>query len=614
MKKERKKAVEAAIPLMTSNASSFTRSRRNSASTIERTDRFKNIEDGLVPFKYSPGTQSNSNIDVRDAVVLCQKAYYNFAIFRNVIDLMTEFSVSDLYFKGGTKKSREFFQALFKKVNIWGLQDKFFREYYRSGNVFVYRFDGKLKPEDVNRITQVYAAEKLQSDVFLPVKYVILNPADIQIQGGASFIRGKYYKTLTDYELSRLQNPQTEEDQELYNALEEDVKELLKRKNKSIVLIPLEANKVSAVFYKKQDYEPFAVPMGYPVLEDINWKAEMKKIDMAIARTTQQAILLITMGSKPEEGGINQKNLEAMQKLFENQSVGRVLIADYTTKAEFVIPNIASLLDSSKYDVVERDIQMGLNNILVGDEKFSNQQAKIEVFMARLTQAREAFINDFLMPEIKKISKTLGFKTYPAPLFDKISLSDNVNMFRIYNRLVELGVLTPEEGITAIETGRLPDKESNVTSQKEFLTFKNEGLYDPLIGGKNKTDSGAGRKSGTSNVGPRQTSPIGAATKFSLLKISANMLSAQKIVVLTEAALKKLHKIKNLDETQKKIAEQIAHLVIANEEPENWESKVSNYLLDPVDKNQERIKSVRDIACEHQVDEFLASILYVSKA
>ena len=68
------------------------------------------------------------------------------------------------------------------------------------------------------------------------------------------------------------------------------------------------------VFYKKQDYEPFSVPMGYPVLEDINAKYEMKKIDMAIARTMQQAILLVTMGSEPDKGGVNQKNLRSNAK------------------------------------------------------------------------------------------------------------------------------------------------------------------------------------------------------------------------------------------------------------------------------------------------------------
>ena len=63
---------------------------------------------------------------------------------------------------------------------------------------------------------------------------------------------------------------------------------------------------------------------------------------------------------------IQIENLEAMQKLFENESIGRVLIADYTTKAEFVIPDIASLLDPKKYEVIDRDINIGLNNILVG--------------------------------------------------------------------------------------------------------------------------------------------------------------------------------------------------------------------------------------------------------
>lgn len=614
MKEKGKKAEVTCIPLMTSSASTSTSMRRNSAGTTERTDRFKNIDDGLIPFRYSANTQNRSNIDVRDAVILCQKAYYNFAIFRNVIDLMTEFSVSDLYFKGGTKKSRDFFQALFKKVSIWSLQDKFFREYYRSGNVFIYRFDGKIKPEDVVRITQVYAADKLEGDISLPIKYVILNPADIQIQGGASFVNGKYYKVLTDYELARLQDPQTDEDKELRDSLGEDIKKTLAKRNNSTVLVPLDSSKVASVFYKKQDYEPFSVPMGYPVLEDINWKAEMKKMDMAVARTTQQAILLVTMGAKPEEGGVNQKNLEAMQKLFENQSTSRVLISDYTTKAEFIIPNISSLLDPKKYEVVERDIQMGLNNILVGDEKFANQQAKIEVFIARLTQAREAFINDFLMPEIKRVSKSLGFKTYPVPFFDKITLSDDVNMLRVYSRLVELGVLTPEEGLNAIDTGRLPDKESNIQSQREFLNLKNEGLYDPLIGGKNKEQGDAGRPSGVTNTAPRQTSPIGASVHFSLKKVGENMMIAQKVVALTETALKKHHKIKKLNDEQKKVAEQIAYVVISNEDASDWESKIESYISSPTDTNPERIKAIREIASEHQVDDYLASILYVSKA
>jgi hypothetical protein len=614
MKEKGKKIVENAAPMMVSTASSATstKTRRNVASTIERTNRFSNIDDGLVPFKYSSGGLNKSNIDVKEAVSLCQKAYYNFAIFRNVVDLMTEFSVSDIYFKGGNKKSRDFFSALFKKINIWALQDKFFREYYRSGNVFIYRFDANVSGKDALKITQVYADEKISSQITLPIRYVILNPADIQLGGSASFFSGKYYKVLTDYELARLRFPQTEEDTEIVNNLDEESRKKISSKSNSAVLLPLEQGKISSVFYKKQDYEPFSVPMGYPVLEDINWKAEMKKMDMAVARTMQQSILLVTMGSKPEDGGVNPKNLEAMQKLFENESVGRVLIADYTTKAEFVVPNIASLLDSKKYEVVERDIQQGLNNILVGDEKFSNQQGKIQVFIARLTQAREAFINEFVIPEIRRVSKQLGFKTYPIPYFDKVTLSEDTNMMRIYNRLVELGVLTPSEGINAIETGRLPDRESSIESQREFVNLKNEGLYDPLIGGKNTSENGAGRPVGVENVSMRRAPASNVSAKFSLSKVANNMSLAQELFKNVEGSLKKKHKLKKLSEEQKTVCEQIACVIISNETPQDWNSKIQQYLEKPIDQNPERISMIREIALQHQVDDYLASILHAS--
>ena len=121
-----------------------TQTRRNKSSVIDRSDRFINIEEGLVPYQYSGGVKNASNVDVRDAVILCQKAYYNFSIFRNTIDLMTEFSTSSIYFNGGSKKSQTFFTALFKKINIDNLIDQFFREYYRSGNVFLYRYDASV--------------------------------------------------------------------------------------------------------------------------------------------------------------------------------------------------------------------------------------------------------------------------------------------------------------------------------------------------------------------------------------------------------------------------------------------------------------------------------------
>src|SRR5690625_4717031 len=50
-------------------------------------ERFPNINSGLMPFETNSGV-----ISAREAIELCQKAYYNVSIFRNTIDVMVEFS------------------------------------------------------------------------------------------------------------------------------------------------------------------------------------------------------------------------------------------------------------------------------------------------------------------------------------------------------------------------------------------------------------------------------------------------------------------------------------------------------------------------------------------
>jgi hypothetical protein len=250
------------------------------------------------------------------------------------------------------------------------------------------------------------------------------------------------------------------------------------------------------------------------------------------------------------------------------------------------------------------------------------------------------------------------------PQFQKMSLKDNTNLLRIYGRLIEVGVLTAEEGIEAIETGRLPKPSNSVDSQKEFKKHKEEGLYEPIMGGphtqgvladkqidsqheiqklsiksqekqsrekakeaaKNppnlpggQKDAGppAGRPEGTpqdqSNKSPIGDGEQSRYASFSLSKVTENMTAANKVFKAVESELRKVHKIKRMSAQQKKIAEEVACLIIANEEVGNWEKSVNKYVKKPVDHNPERIKEIREIAVEHQVDDYLASILYASK-
>ena len=49
---------------------------------------------------------------------------------------------------------------------------------------------------------------------------------------------------------------------------------------------------------------------------------------------------------------IADDQLDKWQNLFKNESVGRVLVSDYTTKAEFIIPELNLVLGPAKYEIL----------------------------------------------------------------------------------------------------------------------------------------------------------------------------------------------------------------------------------------------------------------------
>ena len=596
--------------------------RRNRAATTTRTTQYANIEGGIVPFIYSGGRGNyTSNVSIRDGIILCQKAYYNYSVFRNTIDLMTEFSCSPIYFSGGNAQSRRFFEAWAERVNLWKLQDSFFREYFRSGNVFMYKLNATFKKEDMMTITQLMGA----SEKDIPIRYVVLNPADIQSIGSASFIAPRYVKVLNDFEMQLLTNPKTEEDKKLAQKIREfaQIQDTVKISQANAYLVfYLDPDKVKAVFYKKQDYEPFSVPMGFPVLRDINWKQELKNIDMAISRTVQQAVLLVTMGND-EIGMPTKQQIQSLTNIFQNESVGRILVADYTTKVQFVIPEIANILDPKKYEVVDRDIREGLNSILMGNEKYANSQTKVEVFLSRLKHSREAFMNQFLLPEVKEIAKELGFKSVPTPRFKDADFKDDNVLSRVYSRLIEVGVLTPEEGITAINSGRLPTPEESVENQRKLAEYHKEGLYQPLLNNPNLLipgGDGAGRPSGTGGTPKAQNKVAqlgkgpnaGVKQKISATKVAENLSKFDILANAVENTLKEKFNKKKLSKEQKKIVQEVAETIGVNEAPEKWLESIAEYISNPV-QITENFSRVQEIAEVHGVDIKTALLLMHSE-
>ena len=98
-----------------------------------------------------------------------------------------------------------------------------------------------------------------------------------------------------------------------------------------------------------------------------------------------------------------------------------------------------------------------------------------------------------------------------------------------------------------------------------------------------------------------------------MLKLKDTVEATSKLGLAVEDFLKKKHKLKKLNDSQKEVVLDITKIIVANEDKSNWHSKISEYVETPVDKNAKRIEEIHDIACEHQVDSYMASLLYHSK-
>jgi len=593
---------------------SYTRAKESGSSTKTKvprngTDvnigRYSLISQGLLPYEYT-----KDGVDIRDAIMLCQKAYANVAIVRNTIDITTEFANTDIYLDGGTERSREFFQKWFEKIKLWKLKDQYFREYYRSGNIFLYRIDGKFNAEDF-KLLKGLSENGIKNNKF-PLRYILINPYDVITKISSSFAEGVYEKVLSEYELERLKNPKDDADLELLNGFDPEIQKKIKSKQyfRDGLTMKLDPKYLLYSFYKKQDYEPFAVPFAYPVLEDINAKIELKRIDQAIARTVENVILLITMGAEPDKGGINPANMTAMQNLFMNESVGRVLVSDYTTKADFVIPDLKKVVGKEKYEVLNEDIKEGLMNVMLGNEKYNGQSAKISFFMERLKEARNAFLNDVLQPEIIRISKDLGFRAWPTAKFTEIDMKDETQYMRTISRLMEVGILTPEQGIESINNGKLPNIADLPSAQEKFVSEREKGYYNPIVGGVPMLQGATP----TPTADPKQSGagrPVGATA--SRKDIQTTIYEVDAFMKAAEDFAAKKFVVASLSEEQKSNLTSLCKKVIASSPRETWVVNLQKCManLDEIEKLQP-MQSVLDTADEFLLDEYSASILHHS--
>lgn len=581
--------------------STTTSKTRGNIKHFGTSNKYANIQAMMLPYE-----SSADGYDIADAVELCQRAYANVAVFRNAIEFLAEYSNGPVALEGGSKQAREFGYDWLEKIDIDDTLDQTFLETYRSSNVFLVEEKFRFNEVQSARMREKYGIKGAEvKSIELPINYLMLNPHNLIALHDSNYSRNAYGQKISTAQakMMSLKNPK--------------IKELLDKKGQTAgsIVVPFEDKDLVKIFLNKQDYEPFATPFGFPVLDDIDFKLELKAIDRAVLRSIENAILLVTTGDK--ELGVNPQNLVALQNIFKSERPGRVLVADYSTKVEFVIPDINKVIGSDKYQVVDNDIREGLQLLFTSQEKYGNVSVKVTLLIKKLNKQRLK-VQKIFDKKLREACEKMGFAKEDVPQFriKPIDLNDSTNLNRLATRLIELNVLTPEEGIRFMEEGLLPESHKIEEDQEKFMEQRERGLHNPLVGGVPVGPNAVSAPSGSPSTNMKSGRPKGGPTSSAKAKYDPNTLLAvtQKTEALERFArgsFKEQYKLEELDDNQKSLITKMVQSVVISSDEEGWNDSVSKCVKDfntimGLDVKPEIVA----IASEKGVEDYEAALIY----
>lgn len=535
----------------------------------------------------SPFSLSKNGINIRELIELSEISFHTYQSYRNAILNQVFLSNSGILVRGENEQRVNFFKDWLEKINIWNLCNEFFTEWYRSGNIFIWRSNTEITLSDIReRSKNKETTAKVRK---IPLRYTILDPKAVNSLGSATFVNQLYGKLLTAYEVERYKTPSTPEEREFVRSLTPDERAALKKGTPFV--IKLTPDNLIAIFNNKQPYEPLAVPTYTPILQSINLKKCMRQADLLLMETIDMVVFFVTAGVEAGNGNqINERIIKSLTMMLQSKGAGKAIVTHYSAKAEFVVPDLTKIMSADRYEALDREIAAGLMDIFSMEDSYASSYTKTKIYLELLQQSRDAFLTQFLIPEMKRISRELGWDDYvPDVQFEEISLENETEKLKIFVRLYEMGQLTPEGLEQAFKSKELPLTSLNVQQQKNFKKQKDEGNWQPIAANMGDESSEGGRPTGTTQKQSKKTvRPAGAEIEaedegVAYMDVIQNNISKMNVVFSeVERVYKEKYNVQRLSKKTKAICETVATNVISCEPIEKWnEETVREYLDNP---------------------------------
>lgn len=444
----------------------------------------------------------------RDIIISCNNAYYTVGIVRNMVDLMADFCVKGIDWVHTNRNIESFYQSWFKKVNGYDVSERFCNYLARLGNNCVYTNFMRVpdavasewkrtKGEDFKNV--VAANRKIPGQyIFVDITalselYPDLGRFTTKRTFMLSFANGLVNSMSYGPAAQNRINSQFD----IANIIKYIPDELRKKITENNGNMVFNTDELRLSHYKKDDWDSWAKPLIYSILEPLTLLRKMHLADMSALDGAISNIRLWKVGyidpTNPLNSVIpNKAMLAKVREVVLNNITAGVLDVFWGPDLDFKesSTDVHEFLGPEKYQHIMSMIYdgMGIPPSLAGgagggDSGFTNNFISMKVLIEKLNYLRNK-LTEFWEHEAKIVQKAMGFPSPAKLVFDDAILADEASYKKLLIELYDRDVISLEglrsefNLVDPIETSRVL-KESK-KRRKEKIPQKAGPYHDPM--------------------------------------------------------------------------------------------------------------------------------------
>ena len=388
----------------------------------------------------------------RRIIKMCMDAYDKVGIIRNIIDLMGDFGSQGIQIVHRDKAVEKFYQQWFKSINGKERSERFLNNLYKTGNVIIHRSYANITPQLKNYMKALSSDIKVEvpsaPENEIPWRYNFFNPLTVKMKDGnlSLFMGLQNYTITTNSFFDKFKAGEIPT--HVLETLPPAIKQSLIRGEKEI---PLDPERLSIHYYKKDDWRQWANPMIYAILDDIVMLEKMRLADMSALDGAISNIRLWTLGNLDHKILPNKSAINKLRDILASNVGGGTMELVWGPELSFQESSseVYKFLGSEKYTSVLNSIYAGLGvpptltGMASNGGGFTNNFISLKTLLERLQYGRDQLIK-FWDKELEIVRKSMGFRYKAHIQFDQMTLSDEAAEKNLLIQLADRDIISHE--------------------------------------------------------------------------------------------------------------------------------------------------------------------------